>query len=192
MAYQGPRQLGPLQQVNLQRRTKVAAAVQVGNRSGNHSLGLGRCKPQFPQYPLLHYTNELARRPTSYQHQILSMIYLAMSMYINKQTLSSPSFYGPPTLNYPTYIQQRYSSTILAMANKERNIVANTKLAQSWSDCQETTLFKMLRLDVFKYSAVIQTTRWPRVELNFSHSTFPRVKRSGINNSGQAYDYCTL
>ena len=71
---------------------------------------------------------------------------------------SSPDLYGPSTLNYPTYTRQRDSSTILAIANKKRNTVENIKLAQSWSYYQETTSYR-LRLDVSKYSAVIQVTR---------------------------------
>ena len=68
---------------------------------------------------------------------------------------SFPNLHGPLTLNYLSYIQQRDSSTILAIANKKRNTVANIKLAQSWSEYQETTLYR-LRLDVSTYSAVIQ------------------------------------
>ena len=42
-------------------------------------------------------------------------------------------------LLYPTYTPQMYSSTILAIANKKKNTMADTKLVQSWSDYQETT-----------------------------------------------------
>ena len=54
-------------------------------------------------------------------------------------------------------MQQGDSSTILAIANKKWNSVANIKLIQSWSDYQETTSYR-LRVDVSKYSAVIQAT----------------------------------
>ena len=83
-----------------------------------------------------------------------------MSRNINKGLVdfSFPNLHGPSTLNYPTYIQQRNSSTTLAIANSKRNTVENIKLAQSWSYYQETTSYR-LRLDVSKYSAVIQVTR---------------------------------
>ena len=81
-------------------------------------------------------------------------------MNINKDLVdfSSPNLHGPSTLNYPTCIRQRDSSIMLAIANKKRNIVENIMLAQSLSDYQETTSYR-LRLDVAKYSAVIQAAR---------------------------------
>ena len=83
-----------------------------------------------------------------------------MSININKDLVdfSSLNLHSPSTLNYPTYIRQRDPSKILALANKKRNTLENIKLAHSWSDYQETTSY-ILRLDIAKYSAVIQAAR---------------------------------
>ena len=85
------------------------------------------------------------------------------------------------------YTEEIFLYNLRAIANKKRNNIASTKLTQNRTDYLETTLFHSLRLDVSKYSAAIQ----PRVELNFSHNTLPRVKRSGSKIPGQAYDYRT-
>ena len=97
-----------------------------------------------------------------------------MSININKDLVdfSSPKLHGPSTLNYSTYLRQRDYSTILAIANKTKNTVENIKLAQSWSDIRQS------------YKPHVQ----PLVELNL-HNTLPRVKRSGSEIPGQAYDY---
>ena len=122
----------------------------------------GRVQLTLRRHHLLTHTttNEFARRPTSCQHQIFSMPHLAMSIYITKYLVdfSPPNLYGPSSLNYPTYIRQRDSCTILAIANKKRSTVAYIKVAQSLSAYQETTSYS-LQLDVSKYSAVRQATR---------------------------------
>ena len=70
------------------------------------------------------------------------MPYLTMSVYINKETLCSPNSQGPPTLNYPTFIQQKDSSTYCS-----RGIPSHIP---NWH---------RVRASVFKYAAVIQATR---------------------------------
>ena len=82
------------------------------------------------------------------------MPYLAMSVYI-KETLCSTNSQGPPTLNYPTFIQQRDSSTVLEIAEEYRHIYrVGTEL-----ELLPKQLLRQITASVFKYAAVIQATR---------------------------------
>ena len=103
------------------------------------------------------------------------MPYLAMSGYINKETLCSLNSQGRPTSNYPILVQQRDSSTVLEIAEEYRRIYRiGTELELVFSSTRQL------------YQPHVQ----PRVEPN-SHNTLPRVKRSGSEIPGQVYDYRT-
>ena len=77
-------------------------------------------------------------------HTVAMNIFLTSRHCIPLQK-NSPNLHGRPTLNYPTPLQQHNSTTNLAIADKEsvsardnKEIVVNTEMVKSRSNCQET------------------------------------------------------
>ena len=109
------------------------------------------------------------------------MAYLAMSVYINKETSCSPNSQGPPTLNDLTFILQ--------YCRQQRNTVTYTEWHRVRAITRTTSLDR-LRIVFSSTRQSYKRHVQPRVEPN-SHNTFPRVKLSGSEILGQVYDYRT-